>query len=73
MDLNKAGMEGRVFNFIQIFLKPRSFNVKVNKNPSDTKFQTEGIPQESVVSPKFFILKIKKFVGQLPNDNICHG
>ena len=72
MDIHEAGIEGRTFKFIQNFLKPRSFKVKVNEILSDTKVQTEGIPQESVVSPTSFILKINKIVAKLPNDNKFH-
>ena len=54
MDIHEAGIEGRLFKFIQNFLKPRSFKVKVNEILYDTKVQTEGIPQGSVVSPTFF-------------------
>ena len=39
-------------------------------NLSDTKVQTEGTPQGSVVSPIFFILKMNKIIAKLPNDNI---
>ena len=69
MDIHEAGIEGRMFKFIENFLKPRSFKVKVNEILSDTKVQTEGIPQGSVVSPTFFILKINKIVAKLPDDN----
>ena len=69
MDIHEAGVEGRMFKFIQNFLKPRTFKVEVIEFLSDTKVQTEGIPQESVVSPTFFILKINKIVAQLLNDN----
>ena len=69
MDIHEAGIEGRMFDFLQSLLKPRSFKLKVDGNLSDTKVQTERIPQGSVVSPTFFILKINKIVAQLPNDN----
>ena len=69
MDIHEAGLEGRMFKLIQNFLKPRSFKVKVNKFLSDTKVQTQRIPQGSVVSPTFFILKINKNVAEMPNDN----
>ena len=70
MDINEAGIEGIKINFIQNLLKPRSFKVKVNEVLSDTKVQTEGMFQENLVSPKFFLLKIKeKVIAQLPNDN----
>ena len=57
MDINETGFEGKMFKFIQNFLKPRSFKVKVNEVLFDTKIQTEGIPQGNVVSPAIFILK----------------
>ena len=69
-DIHESGIEGRMFNFIQNVLKPRSFKVEVNEVLSDTKVQTEGKFQGSVVSPTFFILKINKIVAKLPNDNI---
>ena len=36
MDIHEAGIEGRMFNFIHNFLKPRSFKVNVNEILSDT-------------------------------------
>ena len=69
MDLHEAGIEGRMFKFIENFLRPRSFKVKVNEILSVTKVQTEGILQGSVVSPIFFILKINKIVAKLLDDN----
>ena len=44
MDIHEAGLEGRMFKFIQNFLIPRSFKVKVNQILSDIKVQTERIP-----------------------------
>ena len=78
MDMNEAGIEGKMFNFIQNFLKPRSYRVKVNETLCGTKARTEDIPQGSVVSPTFFILKIKKNVSDMPNYNrfqilLCMG
>ena len=69
MDINEAGTEGRMFNFIRKLLKPRSFKVKVNEILSDTKVQIEGIPQGSVVIPTFSRLKINKTVAELLIDN----
>ena len=68
MDIHEARIGGRMFKFIQNFLKPRSFKLKVNELLSDAKVQTDGIPQIRVVSPTFFILKINKFVAKFPND-----
>ena len=63
MDIHEAGIEGRMFKSIQNFLEPRSFKVKVNEILSITKVQTGGIPQGSVVSPTFSILKINKILA----------
>ena len=40
MDIHEAEIEGRMVKFFQNFLKPRSFQVKVNEILSDTKAQT---------------------------------
>ena len=69
MDIHEAGIEETMSKFIENFLKPRSFKVKVNEILSDPKVQTEGIPQGGVVSPTFFILKVNKVVAKLPDDN----
>ena len=58
-----------MFNFIQNFLKPRTFKAEFYEVLFDTKVQTEGKPQRSVAHPTFSILK-KKIVAQLPNDNM---
>ena len=69
MDLHEAGIEGRIFKFIEKFLRPRSFEDEVNEILSDTNVQTESIPQKSVVSPTFIILKINKIIAKLLDDN----
>ena len=69
MDINEAGIEGRMFKFIQKIFKPRFLKVKINDILSNTKVQTEGIPQGSLVSATLFILKIHKILAKLPNDN----
>lgn len=68
-DLSEAGVRGKMFDFIKNFLKPRMFRVKVDEVLSDTKTQTEGIPQGSVLSPTLFILKINKIIANIANDN----
>ena len=57
MDIHEAGIERRMFNFIQKILKPRYFKVKVNDVSSGTKVQGEGIPQRSVVRTTFLLIK----------------
>ena len=58
-----------MFNFIQKFLKLESFKVKFNETLSNTRVQTEGIPQGSVLTSKFFILKLNQIVAQVPNEH----
>ena len=53
IDIHEAGKDGRMFKFIQNFLSSRSFKVKVIEVLSDTKVQTEGIPQGDRVSLTF--------------------
>ena len=65
IDIHETGIEEGMFNLIQNFLKPKSFKVKLNEILSDTKVQTGGIPQGSVVSPTFFILTISKSLVKL--------
>ena len=68
-DLSDAGLAEIMFNFIQNFLKPRSFKAKVNESVPDTKSQTEGIPHGSVIIHTFFILKINNIVARLATDD----
>ena len=70
MDIHETGIEGRIIKFIQNFLKLSSSKVKLNETLSDTKFQTEGLPQGSVVSPNFFIHKTNKIVAELTKASI---
>ena len=67
-DLNEARKEGKIISFIQNFLKPRSFKVKINKIQSDTKIHIENIPQGNVESPVIFIIYLNKIVAKLPNE-----
>ena len=45
-DLMDAVIAGRMYNFIRNFLKPRSFEVKINEVLFDTKSQTVGFNKE---------------------------
>ena len=69
LDIHESGQEGKMLEFLQNYLESSSFKVKVNETLSDTKVQTEGLPQGNVVSPTFFILKTSKIVAKLPNGN----
>ena len=50
-DLHKMGLRGYLPQFIENFLKNRSFQVKVGSHLSDPLTQEEGVPQGSVLSP----------------------
>ena len=57
IDIYEAGIEVRMFKFIQNLLKIRSFKLEVDEIISDTEIQIEGTPQRSVIIPTFFIQK----------------
>ena len=61
----EAGTDGRMFDFIQNFLRPRYFIVKVNEILSDKKIQTEDIPQGSVVILPFLHTKNKQYCSSI--------
>ena len=61
-----AVLRGRLSKFIVYFQKERNFKVKVNNVFSESQCQEEGIPQESVVSPSLFILRINKLAQLIP-------
>ena len=42
--LQKLNISGRAFNYIQDFLKNRTFQVRVGESLSDTKIQENGVP-----------------------------
>ena len=65
-DLNDTETAGKMFNFIQIFLKPRSLKVKISEGLSDTNSETGGIPKRRAINLTCFTLKINKIVVRLP-------
>ena len=54
---------------IQFHTKLSQTQIKVNEILSDTNVLTWGIPQGSVVSPIFLVLKLYKIIAQLPIAN----
>ncbi len=57
-DLHTVGLRGNLPNFIQNFLKDRSFKVRIGSTYSSTFPQTNGVPQGSILSVTLFGLKI---------------
>ena len=56
--LQKLNITGRAFNYIQDFLKNRTFQVRVGESLSDSKTQENGVPQGAVLSPTIFNILI---------------
>ncbi|KAG8173025.1 hypothetical protein JTE90_028042 [Oedothorax gibbosus] len=65
-DLYHLGFRGNLPVFIRNFLKTRVFQVRVGSTLSRDFYQREGVPQGSVLSVVWFILKINDIVKQLP-------
>ena len=61
-DLHDIGLRGQLPNFISIFLLDRSSNVRIDSTLSNTFKQEQGIPQESILSPTLFNIKINNIV-----------
>ena len=66
-DLHKMGLRGYLPQFIENFLKNRSFQVKVGSCLSDPQSQEDGVPQGSVLSPLLFEIKMDSIVSELSN------
>lgn len=58
-------IQGRIFNFIQDFLKDRKIQVKVNDDKSDIFYIQNGVPQGSVISPTLFNIMIDDLCNQI--------
>ena len=64
--LKEANMKGQMPNFIDNFLKERTFKVRIDAKTSDTFHLTNSIPQGSVLSCTLFHLAIEDLVKNLP-------
>ena len=56
-DLHELGVKGRLANFLESFLAERSIQVRVGSTLSDTFRLSQGVPQGSILSTTFLILK----------------
>ena len=73
-EIHKAGISGQMFNYIQDFLKDRTFQVKVGNKLSSEYIQENGTPQGSVISPTIFNIMINKATKMIKQyKNICLG
>lgn len=67
--LKKIGITGQIYNYIQDFLKDRSFKVKVGNCYSEPKNLDNGVPQGSVISPLLFNIMIDQIKETIDEEN----
>ena len=68
-DLYNIGLRGSLPKFIAVFLRKRSFRVKIANTFSTEHEQQNGVPQGSVLSVLLFALKMNGIAKILPSDN----
>ena len=67
-DLYDLGLRGNLPIFIDKFLHPRHFNVRIGSTLSEDIFQEQGVPQGSILSVTLFAIKINSIVKCLNAD-----
>ena len=66
LKLRKCGIDGRMFKWIDQFLKKRKARVKVKQHKSRIKELKHGVPQGGVLSPTLFLVFIKDILEKMP-------
>ena len=64
-DLLEVGVKGRLATFIESFLVERSIQVRVGSTISDIFYQSQGVPQGSILSTTLFNVKINSIMNCL--------
>ena len=62
------GLRGNLPIFIEKFLNPRTFQVRIGSTLSLDVIQEQGVPQGSILSVTLFSIKINSIVKSLTND-----
>ena len=68
-NLKEMKIKGKMYNYIQSFIKDRTFQVKVGNELSEVKEQLNGTPQGAVISPTLFNIAINKLGEQIKDNN----
>lgn len=63
--LTKVLSHNQMFNFIRNFLKPRTFQVRVNQSLSKYFSQANGVPQGSTISVTLFLIAINNITKNI--------
>ena len=67
-DLFDLGLRGNLPIFIEKFLHPRFFQVRIGSTLSNDVFQEQGVPQGSILSVTLFAIKINSIVECLTKE-----
>ena len=63
-----CGISGQIFGLILSFLSTRQFRVALDGKSSQEYPVNAGVPQGSILAPRFFLL----YINDLPDDVICN-
>lgn len=64
--LNQSGVSGRLLQYIEDFLSNRRLHVQIYGFTSSARLVTQGVPQQSVISPLRFNMVLAEFPQYLP-------